>query len=72
MITMYGLIGFLFVDMLFLESILKFITIARLVQCTVMVTSCLWLFYEVYVKEEVLFIDQSGVFWIIVGVFIYF
>ena len=72
MITMYGLIGFLFVDMLFLVSILKFNTIARLVQCTVMVTSCLWLFYEVYVKEEVLFIDQSGVFWIIVGVFIYF
>ena len=49
-----------------------FNTIGRSVECLAIIFLALWLFYQFFRQEEDIFIERSPLFWINVGLLIYF
>lgn len=49
-----------------------FNTIGRSVECLIMIFLSLRLFYQFYKLEEDIFIDRSPIFWITIGILVYF
>lgn len=59
------------INSLFIEAN-TFNTLGRSTECLIMIFLCLRLFYQFFKKEEDIFLEQSPLFWINVGLLTYF
>ena len=61
-----------FLNSIFIEGFFEFNTYARSVESLIMISMCLFYFYNIYTNELNIYIEKSPSFWIVIGVLFYF